>query len=744
VYVLERQINPNQTLTEMNLRSLNLGTALLLGIAAFAQPLPPYDVTVGGIVLGCTPNSFVNITTNSITQPTIDIDVVLDANCGFSVDLLMDSYNGGFILSTGCNGALLQTAAAYQVNALAPDSNYVFVTFNCIDPVVDCLGVLGGFDLPGTPCGDNNPNTVNDTWSADCICSGTICEPPVLTSPSGFLAICSSDSLILQATTTGTGPFAYSWTGPGNFIPNNTAQNVYLHDFASGTYHVTVTNACGTAEAEVLVTVTPAPDAGISTGISICDITVPTDMFLLLGGNPQTGGSWTYASLPHSSVFDPAVDTLGTYQYTIMGTAPCSWNAASVFIGPVPTWFGDADGDGLGDLDVSLVSCIQPVGYVNNDADHCPLIFGTIGSICDDGNPLTTNDLIDATCVCAGIDSSNVDCLNIPNGPNVPGTACTDPTGTTGIWSAGCVCIADTTNTGCQACYSTTQVAPFTALFTSCSTGGTAPFEIFWDFAPGGGVLGDSTTQVYPGPGTYIACLNILDANGNECHVCDSVIVDVDGTINPPSPQPCNAGFWVIQAYDSTASGPEPVPNEVWVWNLSSGTSPYQFFWNFGDGTSSSDPFPTHFYASGGPYTLCLTMSDASNCTATYCDSISVDANGIYNVFAGEGNNNRSGFTINVLQQQPTAIYEQEDLNALELWPNPVNDAINISLIGMRSSRIQLSVVDLNGRVVKSTSNAITNGNNRYSLPVNDLESGMYLLRISDDNNVISRRFVKN
>ena len=638
----------------MNLRSLNLGTALLLGIAAFAQPLPPYDVTVGGIVLGCTPNSFVNITTNTITQPAIDIDVVLDANCGFSVDLLMDSYNGGFILSTGCNGALLQTAAAYQVNALAPDSNYVFVTFNCIDSVVDCLGVLGGFDLPGTPCGDNNPNTVNDTWSADCICSGTICEPPVLTSPSGFLAICSSDSLILQATTTGTGPFAYSWTGPGNFIPNNTAQNVYLHDFASGTYHVTVTNACGTAEAEVLVTVTPAPDAGISTGISICDITVPTDMFLLLGGNPQTGGSWTYASQPHSSLFDPAVDTLGAYQYTILGTAPCSWSAASVYIGPVPTWFGDADGDGLGDLDVSLVSCTQPVGYVNNDADHCPLIYGTIGSVCDDGNPLTTYDLIDATCVCAGVDSSSVDCLGVLNGPNVMGTACSLPNNEIGTWDATCTCIPDS--------FSTT----------------------------------------------------------------------------------CNAGFWVIQAYDSSSTGPEPIPNEVWIWNLSSGTSPYQFFWNFGDGTSSTDPYPTHFYASGGPYTLCLTMSDASNCTATYCDSVSVDANGIYNGIIGEPNNNRSGFTINVLQQLPTAIHEQENMDALELWPNPVSDAINISLIASHSSRLQLSVLDLNGRLVSSTSNAIATGSNRFSLPVNDLESGMYLLRISDGNNVVSRRFVKN
>ena len=636
----------------MELRSIILGSALMFGATAFAQPLPPYTVTVMGTVSDCIPGGFVTIVTTPNTQPTLDIDVFLDINCSYSVEVMMDSPTGGFEVTAACGGGLQSGIGNYTLSMF--DTLFVVVDIACGNPQVDCLGVAGGTALPGTPCDDGNPSTFNDVWSSDCTCAGTTCVAPTITAPSGALTICSSDSLVLQVFTTGTGPMTYSWTGPGTFIPNNTSQTVYFHDAASGTYHVTVTNACGTAESDVQVTVVPAVDAGISTGISICDITVPTDMFLLLGGNPQTGGSWTYASLPHSSVFDPAVDTLGTYQYTIMGTAPCSWNAASVFIGPVPTWFGDADGDGLGDLDVSLVSCTQPVGYVNNDADHCPLIYGTIGSVCDDGNPLTTNDLIDATCVCAGIDSSNVDCLNIPNGPNVTGTACTLPNNEIGTWDANCTCIPDSSSTV------------------------------------------------------------------------------------------CNAGFWVIQAYDSTGSGPEPIPNEVWIWNLSSGTSPFQFFWNFGDGTSSTEAFPTHFYATGGPYTLCLTMTDATNCTATYCDSVSVDANGIYNGFAGEPNNNRSGFTINVLQQQPTAINEHENLDALELWPNPVNDAINLSLIGSRSSRLQLSVIDLNGRVVKSTSNAIAKGNNRYSLAVSDLESGMYLLRISDDNNVISRRFVKN
>jgi hypothetical protein len=45
----------------------------------------------------------------------------------------------------------------------------------------------------------------------------------------------------------------------------------------------------------------------------------------------------------------------------------------------------DADGDGICDA-----------------GDTCPNLFGQIGSPCDDANPYTVNDLIDANCSCTG------------------------------------------------------------------------------------------------------------------------------------------------------------------------------------------------------------------------------------------------------------------------------------------------------------------------------------------------------
>ncbi|MBK8500677.1 MAG: hypothetical protein IPL52_18100 [Flavobacteriales bacterium] len=42
----------------------------------------------------------------------------------------------------------------------------------CAGQVIDCEGTPGGAALPGTACNDNNPNTGNDTWSANCVCAG--------------------------------------------------------------------------------------------------------------------------------------------------------------------------------------------------------------------------------------------------------------------------------------------------------------------------------------------------------------------------------------------------------------------------------------------------------------------------------------------------------------------------------------------------------------------------------------------
>lgn len=408
------------------LRSLSFGLSAVIGLASFAQPLPPYTVTVAGYVAGCTPNSSVNITTVQNTQPAIDIDVPLDANCGFSVDLLMDSPQGWFVITTPCLGAIQSVTGNYTVNAL--DTTMVFVTINCTGATPDCLGVLGGNALPGTFCTNflGNPGV----WTVDCVC--------------------------------------------------------------------------------------------------------------------------------------------------------------------------DADTTGV------------------------------------------------------------PDCLGIPGGSNLPGTPCGSPNGIAGIWTAGCDCDGDSTIT----------------------------FE-------------------------------------------------------------CEAGFWVFQAYEIDSLNPNgtagnPIPNELWIWNTStiSGSAP-QYAWDFGDGSISYEMFPTHFYPNGGPYNLCLTVYDGS-CTDTYCDSITIDDDGMYTGMILEESYARAGFTINVLQELPTGMGEQPDLANTALWPNPVAEELNLTFNTSLKGNLPMSIIDLNGRILSTTNMSITNGTNRIGVPVNDLAPGMYLVRFGTGTNAVNMRFVKH
>lgn len=53
--------------------------------------------------------------------------------------------------------------------------------------------------------------------------------------------------------------------------------------------------------------------------------------------------------------------------------------------------------------------------------------------------------------------------------------------------------------------------------------------------------------------------------------------------------------------------------------NTSNTASPSTYYWDFGDGNTSTDEEPTHFYTNEGVYTICLTVTDYLGCDSTYC-----------------------------------------------------------------------------------------------------------------------------
>jgi hypothetical protein len=91
-----------------------------------------------------------------------------------------------------------------------------------------------------------------------------------------------------------------------------------------------------------------------------------------------------------------------------------------------------------------------------------------------------------------------------------------------------------------------------------------------------------------------------------------------------------------------------------------------------------------------------------------------------------------------------TAIDEDDTMTAPMTWPNPVSDRLNLSFRSTASGTVLLQLVDVNGRVLRSTSAGSSNGDNRIELSTAELPAGMYLLRIEQRGNVRSIRFVKD
>ena len=66
------------------------------------------------------------------------------------------------------------------------------------------------------------------------------------------------------------------------------------------------------------------------------------------------------------------------------------------------------------------------------------------------------------------------------------------------------------------------------------------------------------------------------------------------------------------------------------------------YFWNFGDGQTSTLQNPSHAYNSFGPFNVCLTISNQLGCNDTYCDTITLGnssgCNASYNVYPDSTN----------------------------------------------------------------------------------------------------------
>ncbi len=148
----------------------------------------------------------------------------------------------------------------------------------------------------------------------------------------GTLTLCGSDApSALFAALGGTPDGGGTWTDPnGNLFAGTVDPSI--HTSGVYTYTIEAPPPCSNVSSTVTVSIIAPPDAGNDGAITLCATGEAIDLFTVLQGAPQTGGTWTNAGNAVDALFDPSSSPAGVYIYTVPGTAPCPNDAASVTV----------------------------------------------------------------------------------------------------------------------------------------------------------------------------------------------------------------------------------------------------------------------------------------------------------------------------------------------------------------------------------------------------------------------------
>ncbi|HEY0975966.1 MAG TPA: GEVED domain-containing protein, partial [Flavobacteriales bacterium] len=271
----------------------------------------------------------------------------------------------------------------------------------------DCAGVDNGTALPGTPCNDNNADTGNDTWNANCQCAG----------------------LILDCTGT-----------PGGGIQPGTPCNDNNPDTGGDAYNANCACAgqpydCTGIPGGSATVGTACNDNNGATGNDVYDaecqcVGQPFDCLGIAGGttipgtpcndnDPATSGDVFTANCICAGTL--AEDCNGVAGGTAQPGTPCD------------------DGNASTGNDVYDNAC--DCAGLPLDCAGVPGGSAAPGTPCNDGSVLTENDVYNSDCVCMGIAPN--DCLGVAGGPAQPGTPCDDgnPNSGNDAYTVFCQCV---------------------------------------------------------------------------------------------------------------------------------------------------------------------------------------------------------------------------------------------------------------------------------------------------------------
>jgi len=140
------------------------------------------------------------------------------------------------------------------------------------------------------------------------------------------------------------------------------------------------------------------------------------------------------------------------------------------------------------------------------------------------------------------------------------------------------------------------------------------------------------------------------------------------------------------------------------------------YYWDFGDGASSTALSPSHQYTTPGTYFVSLVAANDASCESAWLDTIHV-----------------------IIDQTTNSTDLQTGQEALSLFPNPTTGEVYLELPNTTPAGGHLQVMDLNGRILLRQ----TWQNQLHSVDLSGLPAGVYVLRYEQAGQVLIGKVIK-
>ncbi|HTA62153.1 MAG TPA: alkaline phosphatase family protein [Bacteroidia bacterium] len=78
-----------------------------------------------------------------------------------------------------------------------------------------------------------------------------------------------------------------------------------------------------------------------------------------------------------------------------------------------------------------------------------------------------------------------------------------------------------------------------------------------------------------------------------------------------------------------------------------------------------------------------------------------------------------------------TGIEQNKNITNVNIWPVPAKQSLNIDLNSSSANKGEVSIYDVTGRLVKQEDVTIKTGDNNYTIDIQNINSGMYMIKVS-------------